>query len=61
MASSSTPGREPQPLTLRDMLRVSGLATGVGIGLGLFGFVSTMIVGSYIVAYAKATKQQRPT
>ena len=61
MASSSTPGPEPPLLTLRDMLRVVGPAIGVGIGLGLFGFFSTLFVGWFIVAYAHAAKQQRPT
>ena len=61
MASSSTPGPEPPPLTLRDMLRVFSLAIGVGIGLGLFGFLSTVFVGWFILGSAHAAKQQRPT
>jgi uncharacterized membrane protein SpoIIM required for sporulation len=60
MASSSTPGTEPPPLTLRYILRVSGLAIGVGIGLGLFGFFSTLFAGFFIGAYARAAKQQGP-
>ncbi len=61
MASSSAPGPEPPPQTLRDMLRVFGLAIGAGIGLGLFGFFATLFAGWFIVGYARAAKRQRPT
>ena len=61
MVSSSTPGLEPPPHTLRYMLRVFGLAIGAAIGFGLFGFFSTLFAGWFIVGYARAAKQQRPT
>jgi hypothetical protein len=61
MASSSIRGPKPPPLTLRDMLRMFGLAIGVGIGFGLFGFFSTLFAGWLITGYARAAKQQRPT
>jgi hypothetical protein len=61
MPSSSIPGTEPPPLTLRDMLRVFGLAIGAGIGFGLFGFFSTLFAGWFIVGYARAAKRQKPT
>jgi hypothetical protein len=60
MASSSTPGPAPPPLTLPDMLRVFGPAIGAGIGLGLFGFFSTLFAGWFIADYARAAKQHRP-
>ena len=60
MASSSIPDPAPPPLTLRDMLRVFGLAIGVAIGLGLFGFFSTLFVGWFILGYARAARQHRP-
>jgi hypothetical protein len=43
------------------MLRVFSLAIGVGIGLGLFGFLSTVFVGWFILGSAHAAKQQRRT
>jgi hypothetical protein len=61
MASSSIPGPEPPPLTLRDMLRMFGLAIGVGTGFGLFGFFSTLFVGWFITGYARVAKQRRLT
>jgi hypothetical protein len=61
MASSSTPGTKPPPLTMRDMLRMFGLAIGVGIGLGLFGFFTALFVGWFIVGHAHAAKQPKPT
>jgi len=60
MAASSTPGTEPPPLTLRDTLRMFGLAIAVGIGLGLFGFFATLFAGWFIAGYAQAAKQQKP-
>jgi hypothetical protein len=60
MASSSTPGPAPPPLTLRDMLSVFGLAIGAAIGFGLFGFFSTLFAGWFIAGHARAAKRHRP-
>ena len=60
MAVSSTPGTEPPPLTLRDMLRMFGLAIAVGIGLGLFGFFATLFAGWFITGYARQRSSRSP-